>query len=161
MSGEYYMKKIKELAIKLRSAIDSAKSDDKFMADQCFINFPEGCCGITSELLARFLIDNGVDETIICMYGTYYDDSLGRPSHSWLRINNDLIVDITGDQFKFYPRPINFNESVYVGPYTRFHRSFEITAEEQCNNYFPLDDTYIRSHLSRKKLYDIILEYID
>lgn len=155
------MQKIKELAIRFRSAIDGAKSDGRFMADQNFINFPRGCCGITSELLARFLIDNGVDGTIICMYGTYYDDSLGWPSHSWLRINNDLIVDITGDQFEFYPRPINFKEPVYVGPYTRFHRMFEITAEEQCNNYFPLDDTYIRSYLSRKKLYAIILEYID
>ena len=154
------MQKIKELSIKFRSAIDNAKNDGSFMADQCFINYPRGCCSITSELLAKFLIDNGVDGTITCMYGTYYDDSLGRPSHSWLRINNDLVVDITGDQFEFYPRPINFNESVYVGPYTGFHRLFEITAEEQCNNYFPLDDTYIRSHLSRKKLYDIILEYI-
>lgn len=155
------MQKIKELAIIFRNAIDNAKNDGRFMEDQCFINFPRGCCGLTSELLARFLIDNGVDGMITCMYGTYYDDSLGRPSHSWLRINNNLVVDITGDQFEFYPRPINFNESVYVGTYTVFHRLFEITTEEQCNNYFLLDNTCIRGHLSRKKLYDIILEYID
>ena len=154
------IRKIEELATKFRVAIESAKNSGCFTADQCFVNFPRGCCGVTSELLARFLIENGVNEKISCIYGTYYDYSLELPTHSWLRIGSNLTVDITGDQFEHYPEPIKFNEAVYVGPDTRFHSSFEINTEERCNNYYPLDDTYIRRHLSRKKLYQIILEYI-
>lgn len=154
------MRKIKELATKFRVAIESAKNSGRFTADQCFVNFPRGCCGVTSDLLARFLIENGVNEEITCMYGTFYDYSLELPTHSWLRIGSNLIVDITGDQFEHYPEPIRFNEAVYVGPDDGFHNSFEINTEERCTNYYPLDDTYIRRHLSRKKLYEIILEYI-
>lgn len=154
------MENIKKLATEFRGAIDDAKADGRFLEDQCFANFPVGCCGITSELLAHFLINNGVSGQIKCMYGTYYNDHLERPSHAWVTVDDKVVVDITGDQFKFYPEPITFNEPVYVGPYTRFYHSFEITDEEICNNYFPLDDTYMHRALSRKKLYDIILEYI-
>lgn len=154
------MKEIKELAIKFRFAIDSARNERRFSADQCFRNFPTGCCGITAELLARFLMDNGIKGKVTYIGGTYHDYSLELQSHAWLIIENDIVVDITGDQFKYYPVPVNFNETVYVGLYNDFYNLFEINKEDTCNNDYPLDDTYVRNHLSRRKLYEIILEYI-
>lgn len=46
------MQEIEELVVTFRKAIDEAKDDRRFDRDQRFTNFPRGCCGITSELLA-------------------------------------------------------------------------------------------------------------
>lgn len=154
------MKEIKEMATKFRIAIESAKNERRFTVDQCFRNFPNGCCGITAELLAKFLMDNGIKSKLTYIAGTYREQSLELPSHAWLKIENNIVVDITGDQFKYYPEPLNFNETVYVGLYNDFYNLFEIDEEEICNNYYLLDDVYVRNHLSRRKLYEIILEYI-
>lgn len=154
------MREIKELATKFRIAIESAKNERRFTADQCFRDFPKGCCGITAELLARFLMDNGIKGKLTYIGGTYRDYSLELPSHAWLEIENSIVVDITGDQFKYYQAPFNFNEAVYVGLYNDFYNLFEIDIEGICNNYYPLGDAYVRNHLSRRKLYEIILEYI-
>lgn len=160
LTGCFDIQKIIELATNFRTAIECAKSDGCFSSDQWFRNFPQGCCGITSELLARFLIENGVTQEITYMYGECYDDSLDRPAHAWLQIDGILIVDITGDQFKYYPEPIKSDNAIYIGPNNVFFRSFEIISTERCHNYYPLDDTYIRNHLSRKELYQIILKYL-
>ncbi len=154
------MREIKKLATKFRIAIESAKNERRFITNQCFRNFPNGCCGITAELLARFLMDNGIKGKLTYIGGTYREYSLELPSHAWLKIENNIVVDITGDQFKYYPVPFNFNEAVYVGLYNDFYNLFEIDEEEICNNYYLLDDVYVRNHLSRRKLYEIILEYI-
>ncbi len=154
------MREIKKLATKFRIAIESAKNERRFTADQCFRNFPNGCCGITTELFARFLMDNGIKGKLTYIVGTCHDYSLELPSHAWLKLENNIVVDITGDQFKYYPVPFKFNETVYVGLYNDFYNLFDIDEEEICNNYYPLDDSYIRNHLSRRKLYEIILEYI-
>lgn len=155
------MQEIKELATEFRIAIENAKNDRRFTADQCFRNFPSGCCGITAELLAKFLMDNGIKRKLTYIGGTFREPSLELPSHAWLKIGNNIIVDITGDQFKYYPIPFNFSEPVYVGLYIDFYNLFEIDVEEICNNYYLLDDRYIRNHISRRKLYEIILEYIN
>ncbi|PKM65454.1 MAG: hypothetical protein CVU95_15455 [Firmicutes bacterium HGW-Firmicutes-2] len=154
------MHEIKKLAVRFRNAIESAREDRRFSSDQSFRNFPVGCCGITTELLAKFLMDNGIDDNLTYISGTYREDSQEPLSHAWLTVNNEIVVDITGDQFRHYSNALNCNETVYVGGYNERYNSFEIDEEEICNNYYPLDDRCIRSHLSRKKLYEIILEYI-
>ncbi|QLY78079.1 hypothetical protein HZF06_13355 [Clostridium intestinale] len=106
-------------------------------------------------------MDNGIKCKLTYIYGSFREQSIDLLSHAWLKIENNIVVDITGDQFKYYPELFNFNETVYVGLYNNFYNLFEIDLKESCNNYYPLDDTYVRSHLSRKKLYEIILEYIE
>ncbi|MCB2353919.1 hypothetical protein [Clostridium estertheticum] len=154
------MQEIKELATKFRIAIESAKNERRFTDDQCFRNFPSGCCGITAELLAQFLMDNDIKSKLTYIGGTCRDYSLELQSHAWLKIEDNIVVDITIDQFKCCLVPFVFNETVYVGLYNDFYNQFEIDVEEICNNYYPLEDMYIRNHLSRRKLYEIILEYI-
>lgn len=49
------MKEIKVLATKFRKALEKAKDDGIFIYIDDLSNFPSGCCGTTSELLAEFL----------------------------------------------------------------------------------------------------------
>lgn len=154
------MRDIKRLANKFRFAIEEAKNKGEFVGDQMFQKFPYGCCGITSELLARFLLDNGLKIKLTYVYGTYRNYLVEPQSHAWLKTENDTVIDITADQFRFHPEPLRFNEKVYIGPYNAFYNQFEIDGEEICNNYYSLNDTYILNCFSRKKLYEIILDNI-
>lgn len=153
------MQKLVELSTNFRAAIEQAKYDGRFAKDQCFRNFPNGCCGIASELLGRYLSDFGFNITYVC--GTYYVSSPDeRQSHAWLEINGEIIVDITGDQFRFNQDLMCFNIPVYVGKSNRFYKLFEVNQKFVCDSRRPLCSEYIRSHMTEKELYEIILEYI-
>ena len=153
-------KKIECFVTEFRNAVDRAKEDDRFRDDQWFRNFPRGCCGITTELLAKYLRENGIDADLKYVCGVCYDDSMDKPSHAWLEVGNKIVVDITGDQFKNYPMPLCFDNPIYVGEYNRFYNQFEIDYIEDFDNVVYLDDIYVRSHMSRAKLYQIICEYL-
>lgn len=147
------MQEIEELVVTFRMAIDKAKDDRRFDRDQRFTNFPRGCCGITSELLAKFLYDNGYRKKITYVSAIFYDLELENPPHAWLVIENDIVLDITGDQFKGYPEPLKFKESVYVGPYNKFYKSFEEKLREECGDcrIDNMQDTFCkRLHFTKK-----------
>ena len=40
--------------------------------------------------------------------------------------DNQIIIDITGDQFRNNPDFLNYDKSVYVGAEDDFHRLFEV-----------------------------------
>ena len=153
------MQEIEALALKFRTAIEEAKEDKRFNRDQRFNNFPSGCCGITSELLAKFLYDNGYRKKITYVSATFYDLNLENPPHAWLVIENDIVLDITGDQFKGYPEPLNFREPVYVGSYNKFYNAFEEQSRKDCGDC-RLDNIPYRSFMSLQELYDVICEYV-
>jgi len=119
------MKDIKSLANQFREAIEVAKEAREFYKDIVFRNFPIGCCGDTCDLLAQFLLDNDIE--IYCVRGTYRDGSFEDiQSHAWLLADNQIIIDITGDQFRYTPHLLNYNKSVYVGAENDFYRLFEV-----------------------------------
>lgn len=153
------MQEIEELVVTFRMAIDKAKEDRRFDRDQRFTNFPRGCCGITSELLAKFLYDNGYRKKITYVSATFYDLELENPPHAWLVIEENIVLDITGDQFKWYPEPLRFEEPVYVGPYNQFYNAFEEQLREECGNC-RIDNVKYHSFMSRQELYEVICEYI-
>ena len=150
MEEEYII----ELATRFRRGIEKAKVQNEFVKDQNFRNFPLGCCGVTTNLLAKFLMDNGVVTKLVYVNGTYLDFS-----HAWLQTNN-MIVDITGDQFKYVQELFNYNESIYVGDYNDFYSLFEVNCEDEYPKEFVLEDRRYCFQLSHKKIYDIILKYI-
>ncbi len=152
--------KIIKLANKVRSAIDKAKDQGEFIDDHRFKNFLTACCGVTTDLLAKFLFDNEITIQLNYVCGTYYDTELELPNHAWLEFGNNYIIDITGDQFKHYPRPLRFDIPVYVGPYSDFHKSFEIDWKENYSVRYQLDQTKGHHYLSRSELYEIILRHI-
>lgn len=151
--------RIRSLVNSFRKKIDRAKSKDLF-ADTMLEDFPVQCCGVTSRLLAEFLLDNGIETLWISAeeFGT-------GETHAWLVVKDDridpprscfdgvpnnivnlldaygggssenlrkatcyeeqnieqgLIIDITGDQFKEVP--------VYVGYMDHFHKRFDFVA---------------------------------
>ena len=122
------MKSIKRLATQFREAINVAKDDRMFLREAVFREFPRGCCGIASELLAQFLLEGGIHTYYVC--GNYRKGGFDNlQSHAWLVTENDIIIDITGDQFRYEPVFLNYNKSVYVGPMDDFHNLFEIDFE--------------------------------
>lgn len=54
------MKDITSLANKFREALDLARDSGEFDRDISFYDFPRGCCGDASDLLAQFLLEHGV-----------------------------------------------------------------------------------------------------
>lgn len=118
-------KNIKQLANQFREAIEMAKEEKEFYKDIVFRNFPIGCCGDTCDLLAQFLLDNNIGS--YCVRGTYRKGSFkDMQSHAWLLTDNRIIIDITSDQFKYTPKLLNYNKSVYVGAENDFYRLFEV-----------------------------------
>lgn len=86
---------------------------------------------------------------------------LGLPSHAWLEIDDSVIIDITGDQFKNYPPPLEFNVPIYVGEYIDFFNSFEIDVKDNYYVEYILNDTHSGNYLSRAELYKIILNHLN
>lgn len=66
-------------------------------------DFPEGCCGDTTDLLA-YLINEQFGELALKRSGVYYDHIKPDPrlrnenSHAWLELSG-YIIDLTADQF--------------------------------------------------------------
>ena len=149
-----------ELVQNFRNSIEEAKEQGEFNGDCRFRNFPTGCCGITTDLLAKFLLDNRVRIKMDYVCGTYYDIDLENPSHAWLELENGHIIDITGDQFKHYPVPLKFEKPVYIGIYSEFHKAFEINLKESYSMQYELDNIKPRNYLSRTELYRIILSHM-
>lgn len=48
-----------ELVLKFRLAIENLNEND-FGESSWFSKFPKGCCGDTSELLSKYLFENGI-----------------------------------------------------------------------------------------------------
>ncbi len=84
------LEEIEKLATAFRAAI--VKCDPKHLPNT-LQNFPRGACGDAALLLAKYLKDNNCGDFL------YVLGQRKNHSHAWLQ-SNDLIVDITADQFK-------------------------------------------------------------
>lgn len=116
--------KLLTLSHQFRKAIDYIKGARLCMCNSYFDRFPVGCCGDTSDLLAQYLYDHGIIAKYV--WGTWYGTtSYDSQSHAWLLVN-DLIIDITGDQFRNNRTFYNFDKQVYVGPINQFYELFEL-----------------------------------
>ncbi len=91
------IKSIEELAGEFRNAMDVVKAERLYGRLSLFSSFPNGCCGYTSDLLAEYLIDNGIERERIQHVAC--TSCIGDYSHCWLVIDDALIVDITADQY--------------------------------------------------------------
>jgi hypothetical protein len=100
---------IRKLATQFRRAIERCPRSQLPIR---FRDFPHGSCGDAALLLAKFLQENGhTDFLYICRR---CEDQ----SHAWLQ-RDDLIVDITADQFP------DQQQSVIVAFDSDWHKTFE------------------------------------
>ena len=90
---------IKRLVIKFRKAIDAAQNDRRFDKDIFFKNFPSGCCGDTSDLLAEYLRKHGII-TIWCSM------QRGDYTHAWLVVKDDRVKTPTHETYA-YPKEMS------------------------------------------------------
>jgi hypothetical protein len=152
------MRDIKRLVNRFRDAIEMALDAGEFDKDFSFNKFPRGCCGDTSDLLAQFLLENGIKTYYVC--GTYLDGSFeNRQSHAWLLTENHTIIDITGDQFKNNSDFLNYDKSVYVGVEDDFHRLFDVEDRDiHENKGLNAFGSFCQSRLN--ELYRKIIKYI-
>lgn len=113
---------IYKIAEEFRNAIIIAKRNGKFSIKDRMHNFPGGCCDDACDLLAYYLqYECGI---VSCQgNGIYRDgDAENTTNHAWLIIDDKIIVDITGSQFKYCA---GFDEEVYVGYENTFYKNLD------------------------------------
>lgn len=112
------------LATGFRKAIERAQEAGE-LHRTVIASFPIGCCGYTSDLLQMYLDENDINTQYVS--GAYHECSTGdSQSHAWLELNDGTIVDITGDQFRFEPQPLQNDRSVYCDKPNDFYDLFEL-----------------------------------
>lgn len=147
---------IEKIVKKIRTAIEDAKTARE--SGEFFRRFPVGQCGHTSDVLAQYFIDNGIGP-ITYVNGTYYgDDWEDIWSHTWLLIDG-LVVDITGDQFKFHEKPLQNNIHVYIGPMTEWYYLFEV-ARSGIHEHNGLEKSWT-GYYELKRCYETMRKYMD
>lgn len=113
---------IYRIAEQFRCAIVRAKRNGEFEFRDRMHNFPGGCCDDACDLLGYYLqCEYGVAS---CQgNGIYCDeDADNTTNHAWLIVDDKIIVDITGSQFKYCA---GFCEDVYVGDETTFYKNLD------------------------------------
>ncbi len=144
------MSTIYELSMKFRIAIEKS-NNERFFGGDSFASFPSKCCGDTCDLLAQYLLEHGIRTFYVC--GTYYGDEFENiQSHAWLITKNNIIIDITGDQFKNKACFHNNDCRVYVGEHNEFYSLFDVAPRDIHEPF----DFYINSNLRLVKIYDTI-----
>ena len=148
--------RIFDLSGQFRNAIEKAALDGRFAANDRMNRFPSGCCDDASDLLAYYLQHNGIDT--VQVNGVYRD---GNPqntqNHVWLRTNDGILIDITGDQFVRRKELLYYDVPVYVGYEDALHKLFTERQEYPSFNFESDDGLGERRMMS---IYKIILEYL-
>lgn len=147
------------LSKKFRTAIERAKREGKLDSDPTLKYFPRACCGSASSLLAKFLYENGVYTYEV--NGTKHGEtSWDNQSHTWLILENDHIIDITGDQFKSDEEFLYYSEEVYCGGMNDFYLMFDYDESDihEYDDCTQLNDKVGEQYL---KMYNAILDCIE
>lgn len=149
--------RVYEIAASFRAAIESAiESGD--INDSNMRNFPNGCCSYASDLLQKYLFEEKNISTyyISGSYGFGWDAE----SHAWLEMDDNTVIDITGDQYK-YNENLHFDKQVYVGKRKNgFHDKFVL---DEPVPYQYITETTINS-VRRQKMeanYETLLQRIN
>lgn len=124
------VERIKYLAKQYRDAIDAALDNREFRKPR-FSNFPVDCCDLACDLLGQYLSENGI-ETYQIRGECNFDY---QQHHVWL-VHDEIVIDITGDQFAGklgYPLDI---PKVHVGPMSETQSLFCIDRERWENTNY-------------------------
>lgn len=133
-----------KVALSFRLAIEEAISAGD-ITDLNMLNFPTGCCGCVSNLLQRFLFERNI-------HTNYISGQYGSESHAWLETEYGIVIDITGDQYKYHE--LRFSKPVYVGKRNNgFHDKFNLDTPVP---YCEWDESYGIGR-KNKELYDAIM----
>lgn len=150
---------LNEFCVDVRKALENmTKKDHMWTSSFASSNFPMGCCGDTSRLLAYLLYQQfGIVPKLLS--GIYYEFEHKLPasglsnenSHAWLVVNG-MIVDLTADQFNdrgYYHPPVMITSD------TSFHdffanRNFSLQPSQSNTITLPDELKMTASHVQQK-----------
>lgn len=154
---------IRKLALSFRNGIERAVENNEISSTttkSTMPYFPKGCCEIASDLLAQYLLENGIHTKSV--HGEYdYDDWENKFPHTWLETEGGEIVDITADQFTGEQIFESFSlMPCYVGKDRSFYSLFVEDYREEVFHGLSCcgGDFYAQNVVP---LYDIIISYIN
>lgn len=157
------MKEIERLAKQFRNAIDAAFENGELRRCYPFSNFPYDCCEHTCDLLGQYLLENGIET--FQMNGTCKKDVSWH--HVWLLTNDDIVIDITGDQFIDKLVSDKDVEAVHVGNEGTIHKIFILNRIPQANTTFTDENEFtgFDKHPSVRQarlleVYEIVRQYL-
>lgn len=155
---------IELLAMHFREIMNRAYSEGKFIGISPFHLFPNECCDLTCDLLGQYLEEKGIETYQI--NAAYKYDFQRR--HVWLKTNDGVIIDITGDQLKGKIRYQGDIPEVYIGEENELYKLFcrDQNREENTNFTDPSKFTEFggRPNVRQKtlmKVYEKIWPYLD
>jgi hypothetical protein len=149
---------IEQLIRNFRKAIEYAKNEGEFRGISPFNNFPKGCCDDVCDLLAEYLLENNV-RTYYVVGTSYGTNAFDIQSHAWLELDSGVVIDITGDQFKYNHDFLNFNCTVYFGGLNDFYRLFEVD-ERKIQLHNGINSLGEGSHRHMYNLYNKVCKYL-
>lgn len=140
--GETTFKIIKELATQFRNALEQLEPNE-YPNSSWFAVYPRGCCGDTSDLLAKYLSCKGIKAEYV--WGM--NDEM---SHGWLEYEG-YIIDITVDQFD------NVHEKILITKDKTWHSRFK--GQRRSFNEFTEFNDYNAARLGT--IYNNVLKKLD
>ena len=150
------LEKIRSMATMFRKAIERAKYERKLVG--FMTRFPDQTCSYTSDLLQRYLLENGIFTLYVS--GDY---RIGGKvdSHAWLETKDEIIIDITGDQYNNRNDEFFNDCPVYVGGKTKLYSLFRLNGEKlpYILEKSPLGMT--KHQLEKEENYSAIVSLID
>ena len=117
---------IKEWAQEFRNGLEYIRNNRLYGSLRMFANFPDDCCGYTSDLLAQYLLEKGIDRLRIQFVRSISD--INDYTHCWLMIDEEYFLDITADQFngkKYFKKYGTIEECILVERNSGFYEVFE------------------------------------
>ena len=94
----------RELILRVAKFRDALEKFSKSTGYIGLDNFPHGACADSSLLLAKYLKESGIYRFCF-ITGKFFDLQGEICTHAWLE-KNDLVVDITSDQFSEISNPV-------------------------------------------------------
>ncbi|NFL88076.1 hypothetical protein FDB24_16380 [Clostridium botulinum] len=101
---------VEGLVLKFRLAIENLTEKD-FGESTWFHEFPKGCCGDTSELLSKYLMENGI-------VVEYVNGVHNIQWHAWIEYRG-YVIDVTADQFP------DISDKVVITTDKQWHSKFK------------------------------------
>lgn len=141
---------------KIRMAIEEAHENGEFRGVVNFCDFPRGCCGMASDLVGHYLLEQGIESEYVCGYYARGDWDYSQ-SHAWVRLGDGTIIDITGDQFRLKKDFLYYDQPVYIGSMDEFHMLFE---EDFCHPSARIDEYEGVGADTLMKIYSVLEKYL-
>lgn len=145
----------KDIAIKLRRALEIAHENRELDRYYPFSKFPHDCCEHTCDILGNLLYTVGIKSKQI--NGSLKSDASRH--HVWLKTSKDLIIDITEDQFLHDLAMEKEIKKIRVGLEGPIQKMFCESRKEQDNTIFITTEYYCGfggiPNVRQKRLIDV------